>query len=274
MSRRRLLNRALFDLPPARPVGRAIYAGKRQSQTPAQSTATKFFRNLEQLAAFEGPLRHLAEADQARILVAGCSKGCEAYSLAAFLAEKFPALDWRMDANDISEEALAIAREGRYGVKHGLGEQLAPLPQTLSARLFSTSTDGVWTICEDIAERVTFNHADVLSPDFSCFRNYDIVFGQNFMIHMSEGDAANAFAALTAALRSGGALFAGGMDLDQRPRLVEAHGLEPVNWNIAAIHDADDMRRSAWPWDYWSLEPLNASAPDYLNRYATIFVKP
>ncbi len=98
--------------------------------------------------------------------------------------------------------------------------------------------------------------------------------GQNFMIHMKDESSEAALASLVAATRSGGALFLGGMDLDTKASLVTRHKLVPLDWNIAAIHDADDMRRSSWPWYYWSLEPIGRRRRDYLTRYSTIFIKP
>jgi len=94
------------------------------------------------------------------------------------------------------------------------------------------------------------------------------------MIHMNKTSAETALAALTAAARPGGALFLGGMDLETKAGLLAPHQLVPVDWNVEAIHEEDDMRRSAWPWHYWSLEPINRRDRDYLARYSTIFLKP
>jgi SAM-dependent methyltransferase len=274
MSRMKLVNRLVFDLPPAQPLGRRIYAARRMRQATAQSTATKFFRNLDQLTAFEEPLRALTTQPTLRILVAGCSMGCEALTLGAYLAERFPALDWRIDASDISEGALNVARAGVYGPEHGLGVAAqSDLAQALERRLLAPD-GGRWRVREEIGARVTFAFGDVLGADFPPRSDYDVVFGQNFMIHMSAADEAKAFAQLVAAARPSGALFVSGMDLDRRPGLVKAHGLTPVDWNLATIHDADWMRRAAWPWDYWSLEPINRSATPFFERYATIFLKP
>ena len=75
------LNRRLFNLAPARWVGKYIYNWQRRHQLRTQSTSTKFFRNLQQLAALEGPLANLTKTGNLSVLVAGCSYGCEAYSL-------------------------------------------------------------------------------------------------------------------------------------------------------------------------------------------------
>ena len=104
------LNRRIFDLAPARWAGTHIYDWRRRHQPPTQSTTTKFFRNLQQLAALEGPLSSLTQAASLSVLVAGCSYGCEAYSLGGFLSLRFPRLNWRIDAVDISPEARGSPR--------------------------------------------------------------------------------------------------------------------------------------------------------------------
>jgi hypothetical protein len=267
------LNRQIFDLAPARWAGAYIYDWRRRHQPPTQSTTTKFFRNLQQLAALEGPLSALTQSGNLSVLVAGCSYGCEAYSLGGFLTLRFPQLDWRIDAVDISREALKVAEAARYTSEHGLGLDGNELAQQIEARLFERAGD-TWTIVPDVRQRVSFAHGDVLSAEFARFRNYDLVLGQNFMIHMTEASSEVALASLVAATRSGGALFVGGMDLDTKARLVARHRLAPVEWNITEIHDADEMRRSAWPWYYWSLEPIGRSRRDFLARYSTIFLRP
>lgn len=266
-------NRRLFDFAPGRWAGGYVYNWRRQRQQPAQSTTTKFFRNLQQLAALEGPLSDLTRAGRLPILVAGCSYGCEAFSLAGFLALRFPHLDWRIVAVDISRDALAGAERARYTADYGLGSSDDELVRQLEARIFTTAGDA-WEVVPDIRARVSFGYGDVLSDDFRQLKDFDLVLGQNFMIHMNTTSAKIALASLVAAARPGGALFLGGMDLETKTEMVASHGLVPVDWNVAAIHDADEMRRSGWPWSYWSLEPISRGRRDYLTRYSTIFRKP
>ena len=267
------LNRRLFNLAPVRWAGKYIYNWRRRHQLPTQSTSTKFFRNLEQLAALEGPLANLTKTGNLSVLVAGCSYGCEAYSLAGLLALRFPQLNWRIVAVDISREVLGVADAGCYTSAYGLGSATGDLAKQLEARLFNRSGDE-WTVVPDIRERVSFAYSDVLSAEFRRFKNYDLVLGQNFMIHMNEATAETALGSLVAAARPGGALFLGGMDLETKTSLLTSHKLVPVDWNIAGIHEADDARRAAWPWEYWSLEPISPRHRDYLTRYSTIFLKP
>ncbi len=273
MSSIKQLNRRLFDLPPARRIGGYIYNWRRRQQQPTQSTTTIFFRNLQQLAALTDPLASLTRAERLSVLVAGCSSGCEAYSLAGLLALSFPHLDWRIVGVDISRETLGVAECGCYTRDYGLGLAKNGLARQIEDRIF-TRAGHDWKIVSDIRERVSFAYGDVLSAEFQEFKEFDLVLGQNFMIHMDLVSARIALGSLVASTRSGGALFLGGMDLDTKADLLAAHQLTPLNWNIVDIHDADEMRRSAWPWYYWSLEPISRRRRDYLVRYSTIFLKP
>ena len=152
---------------------------------------------------------------------------------------RFPQLNWRITAVDISHEALKVADAARYTSDYGLGSAGDDLAKQLEARLFDRSGDE-WTVVADIRERVSFAYGDVLSAEFRQFRNFDLVLGQNFMIHMNDASAETALASLVAAARSGGVLFLGGMDLETKTRLLAPHKLVPLDWNIVAIHDEDE----------------------------------
>jgi hypothetical protein len=54
----------------------------------------------------------------------------------------------------------------------------------------------------DTRERNSFAFGDVLSEEFRRFRHYDLVLGQNFMIHMRNDSSKIALASLVAAARS------------------------------------------------------------------------
>jgi len=273
MSRRLTLNRAIFDLPPMRVLGMFVHAWQSGRQMRTQSTATKLFRNVRQFQALEGPLAHLAAADRLRVLVAACSTGCEAYTLAGYLAARFPQLDWRIDAFDLSPDAVCVARRGQYAHLDDAAYDETDLVGRISRRLLERHHEG-WVVAQRIRDRMSFEVADVLAPSMARRCDYDLVLGQNFMIHMLPEAAARALSALVGAARPGGALFLGGMDPTARVAALTAHRLRPVTWQLEAIHDADAMRRSAWPWYYWALEPINPHHPEHALRYSTIFTKP
>lgn len=266
-------NRTIFSLPVVQALGQTIYKVKSRTQPRSQSTTTGFYRNLGQLSALNGPLSHLVSNGPIRVLVVGCSMGCEAYTLAGFLAAFCPTLDWCIEAIDISEEALAVARAGHYGTEHGLGRDYSEKTAAIEAKLFSIE-GARWSILPDVSDRVDFTQGDILLDMPRYKGSYDLVFGQNFMIHMVPSDEAKAFKNLVDAVRPGGALFIGGMDLDARKLLVGQHQLSPVEWKLREIHEEDYARRNAWPWEYWSLEPFPSRSDALAERYATIFTKP
>ncbi|MBL8391099.1 MAG: hypothetical protein JNN21_04410 [Candidatus Accumulibacter sp.] len=268
------LNQKLFDLPLLRSLGRAIHSRRLAQEPRGQSTATRFFRNLRQLDSLQGPLRALVDGGAPlRILVAGCSFGCESYSLAAYLAVEFPALDWTIDAFDVSQEAVAVAQQAVFGSKYGLADPLRGEARRYAQRLLEPS-GAAWTIASDIRQRVRIAHGDLLANTFATTADYDMVFAQNFLLHMDDGISDEGFARVVGATRPGGAIFVAGMNLENKVALVRSHRLIPVDWEIEAIHNSDQMRRSAWPWGYWTLEPIDASRPDFVLRYSTIFRKP
>ncbi len=254
-------------------LGGIIYKGQLRKQTRTQSLATFFYRSLRQMRSLEGPLQHLVQGSEVRILITGCSVGCEVYSLAGYLETMFPELSWHITAIDISDEAVARTKTGIYSDKHGLGLLEIDIVRHIEGSLFERS-GGEWRVKDAVRSRVTVNQADVLSPKFiETYTGYDVVFGQNYLIHMPDNLASQAFDSLIHALRQGGALFITGMDLDLRAQLSGKYGLKPVDFDLCQIHEDDLDKRIWWPWKYWSLEPFDPQRPDYLSRYATLYIK-
>ena len=159
-----------------------------------------------------------------------------------------------------------------YGPEHGLARELSPLAQEFSRTMFISHGNRM-KISPNLFNLNQFELANVLEPDFCGGEQFDVVFGQDFMIHMGADQEDMAFKNLVASVRPGGALFVGGMHLARRPMLARKNHLTPIEWHLEKIHDGDQMRREIWPWYYWSLEPINRKAKDYPFRYATIFQK-
>ncbi len=263
---------SLVSSPLGQPLGRVIHAHALGRQERSQSLATSLFRNVHQLSALEGPLAGLPAKSQMRILVAGCSIGCEAYTLAGYLAARFPALDVAIDAFDIDPGAIAHAQAGRYNRKY-VNEAVFQGPFADVARTLLIQSADSWAITPQIARRVRFEVGDALLERPDDRERFDLVLAQNFMVHMDDTRAGQALRAMSACLRPGGAMFLGGMTLDMRAGATASVGLVPVDWNIKTIHDEDTVRRNAWPFAYWSLEPLDGNRNDWKARYATIFRK-
>jgi SAM-dependent methyltransferase len=262
----------LLSSPPGLPLGRIIHAWTLRHQTRSQSLATSLFRNVRQISAFEGPLSDLSGGRQLRVLVAGCSLGCEAYTLAGYLAARFPALAVSIDAFDIDPGAVEHARGAIYGREH-MPEGVFHGPFADVAEALVESSGEQWRIKENVARTVRFDVGDALVKNSMNSGQYDVVLAQNFMVHMDDIRAGLALNAMADCVRPGGAMLLGGMTLDMREKATAAVGLVPIDWNIEAIHNEDIVRRNAWPFAYWSLEPLDLARPDWKARYATIFRK-
>jgi chemotaxis methyl-accepting protein methylase len=263
---------AFFSSSLGRPLGRLLHARALRRQQRTQTLTTSLFRNVQQISAFEGPLRDIPAGGRMRVLVAGCSLGCEAYTLAGYLAARFPQLNIAIDAFDIDPGAIEHARTGLYSAEY-VNESIFQGPFADVATALIVKDDAGWRIRSDVAGRVSFSVGDALKerPDDS--GRYDAVFAQNFLVHMDDANATKALTAMAACLRPGGAMFLGGMTLDMRAGATRQAGLAPVDWNIREIHDEDTVRRNAWPFAYWSLEPLDDGLPDWKTRYGTIFLK-
>lgn len=262
----------VFASPAGRPLGRLVHAAVLRLQPRSQSLATLLFRNIQQVSAFEGPLADLPAAGRLRVLVAGCSIGCEAYTLAGYLTARLPQLDWSIEAFDIDAGAVERAEAGRYGPEL-LDRGVFDGPYADVAQGLLEREGEAWRIRPEVAAKVRFSVDDALRDRPDDAGRFDVVLAQNFMVHMSDAMATKALKALAACVRPGGAMFLGGMTLDMRPAVTRAVGLAPVDWRVEAIHEEDAIRRNAWPFAYWSLEPYDDARPDALARYATIFRK-
>jgi SAM-dependent methyltransferase len=254
------------------PLGRVIHARALGRQERSQSLATSLFRNVLQLSVFEGPLADLPEKGQMQVLVAGCSIGCEAYTLAGYLAARFPALEVVIEAFDIDPGAVDHARAGLYSSQY-VNDAVFQGPFADVAKTLLERSGGDWSIRPEVARRVSFDVGDALVERLQDIGRFDVVLAQNFMVHMDDTSAGQALRVMSACVRPEGAMLLGGMTLDMRAGATSSVGLVPVDWSIRTIHDEDTVRRNAWPFAYWSLEPLDDSRSDWKARYSTIFRK-
>jgi hypothetical protein len=261
---------SLLSTPPGLPIGRAIHRRVLARQPRSQSLATSFFRNLKQLGVLEGPLAGIAGRRPLRVLVAGCSLGCEAYALAGFLRHRLGVQDFAVTALDIDPEAVAFGAAGIYAAAHLPTGAARDEARDLIAQMFAQDGDA-WRIRDDLKAHMTFMQGDVLAPAFAGLGRFDLVLGQNFLIHMDDAMARRALATLADRVDADGAIFLSGVDLDLRVAEATRNGLRPIDWNIKALHEEDHVRRGGWPWAYWGLEPFSPGASDPVRRYATIY---
>ena len=147
---------------------------------------TGFFRDTaawEKLAVEILPsyLSGFSEAATVRVWSVGCSTGEEAYSLAMVLTEamerlpKGPPLDLQVFATDLSGDAIARARRGRYPLS--LRDTLSP--QRLER--FFQAHEGYYQVRPELRSKVLFAQHDLLlDPPFT---RLDLIACRNLLIY-------------------------------------------------------------------------------------------
>lgn len=236
---------------------------------------TQFLRVPSQFDALSGPVTDFLigdrESPSLKVSVWGCSNGAEPYSIASVLLQKRPELELTVQAFDIDEPMLEKARAGSY--THAEVFRNAMLGPGFVEATFSRQGES-YRVKPAIRSHVRLAAANLLDGDLvERAEKSDVVFVQNLLYHLKPAEATVAFSNIRKMMKPRAALFVDGMDPGLKTRLTEAHGLEPLDYCIAEIHDeARRERGSAWPYEYWGLEPFSTSRKNWKRRYATIFL--
>ena len=171
---------------------------------------TSFFRDssaFECLAKEVIPdLVHRHPSDRPlRAWVAGCSTGEETYSLAILFLEAIAAgkrnIKLQVFASDVDEDAVALAREGRYS--ESIAADVSP------ARLarFFTQEEHSYRVVPELRGTVVFTAQDVLAdPPFS---RLDLISCRNLLIYLRPEAQEKVLLLFHFALREGGVLMLG-----------------------------------------------------------------
>ena len=143
-----------------------------------------------------------------RVWVAGCSTGEETYSLAMLILEEIAAgkrnIKLQVFASDVDEEAVALAREGRYS-----GAIAADVSPARLARFF-TQEDHSYRVVPELRGTVVFTTQDVLAdPPFS---RLDLISCRNLLIYLRPEAQEKVLLLFHFALREGGVLMLGGSE--------------------------------------------------------------
>ena len=148
--------------------------------------------------------RHSAD-QPLRIWVAGCSTGEEAYSLAMLFIEEITAakqnIKLQVFASDVDEDAVTLAREGRYPELIS-----ADVPPLRLAHFFTQEEQG-YRVVPELRAVVVFTTQDVLTdPPFS---RLDLISCRNLLIYLQPEAQERVLLLLHFALREGGILMLG-----------------------------------------------------------------
>jgi chemotaxis protein methyltransferase WspC len=170
---------------------------------------TWFFRDREAFAALgRMALDHGLRSpppETLRLLSLPCSTGEEPYSMAmALLDAGVPAEHFRIDAVDISTQALAHAERGVYGKNSFRGTELE-----FRERYFETTAQGQ-RMRDSVRLAVHFQQGNLFTTDvLSEAEIYDVVFCRNLLIYFDSATQNRAVEALRRLLRPEGVLFVG-----------------------------------------------------------------
>jgi chemotaxis protein methyltransferase CheR len=184
---------------------------------------TAFWRHPEQLAAVgciavaaDGPLR---------IWSAGCATGEEPYSVAIALLESGrTGRGDRILATDLSRRALEAARAGVYGPR-----ALRRLPAELAERWLEGLVER--RVVDGVRALVSFASHNLVGADPAPGGPFDLVLCRNVLIYFELATARAVVRRLAGALRSGGTLVLGPVEL----ALGEEAGLVPIEEGGATV---------------------------------------
>jgi chemotaxis protein methyltransferase CheR len=254
-------------------IGSAIHAraGKRGLRN-AQAQSTWFLRNRPLLETTCELIDECGTKSPVRICSIGCSTGAEVFSLL-----------WLIRRNGHRREVVAkgidrldsVIEKARTAVFTREDPELEGLGGQEMGELFRPEGDQL-KVRDWIAKGTEWHVADARRQDNVGFGQHDIVLANNFLIHLDRVEAASCLSEVIGLVRPGGFLVCSGVDLDLREETVRRFKLQPVGHRIEEIHNADHDRGAikAWPWAYWSLEPLNKRRANWQIRYASIFRVP
>lgn len=171
---------------------------------------TEFFRDPDAFSALADTalprlLQHVEPARPLRIWVPGCATGEEVYTIAIcvleYLAEHSPGREVQIFGTDISEEALAVARRGRY--IENIARNVSP---ERLARFFIQDGDH-YRVSNRLRDCCTFARQNVAyDPPFS---RIDLISCRNLLIYLDPILQKRVMPAFHFALQSDGLLMLG-----------------------------------------------------------------
>ncbi|SAK87843.1 MCP methyltransferase, CheR-type [Caballeronia temeraria] len=224
---------------------------------------TWFFRDPEAFAALARLARvrlHERPAKPVRVLSAPCSTGEEAYTVAMVLIEAgIPAERFTIDAIDVSERALTIARRAHYGRNAFRGRAL-----DFRDRHFRAA-DGGWQLDPAVAQSVRFSQANLLQLDTHAFERFDFILCRNVLIYFDRDTQCTVLRVLDGLLAQGGTLFVGPAETG----LLMREGMSSANIPLAfafnrPVRESANVFNGAWPAPQNIAKPLPLVKPAFV----------
>jgi chemotaxis methyl-accepting protein methylase len=239
-----------------------------------QFHGTFFFRNRPELELMRSLIDQNTQGSALKIAVLACSNGAEVYSILWTIRSARPDLRVSLDAVDVSNEVVEIAKAGLYSL--GTNELVnSPIFARMSEKEKQEMFDregGELRVKPWLKEGIRWHVGDASDPMLIGYLGeQDIVVANKFLCHMKSVDAEPCLRNLVRLVKPGGYLFVSGVDLEVRTKVALDLGWTPVIDFIEELHDGDSSVRADWPWRYWGLEPFNRKRQHWKVRYASVF---
>ena len=139
---------------------------------------------------------------------AACSSGEEPYSIAMVATDYFTknhqAVNIHINASDISNHVLTLAREGQYSI-----DMISKLPEAWVKQYMSVQPDGSYRVSDKLKKLVTFRYFNLMATTGWARASYDILFCRNVMIYFDQPTRQSLSKRLFEAVKPGGYLFIG-----------------------------------------------------------------
>jgi chemotaxis protein methyltransferase CheR len=169
---------------------------------------SEFFRQPDRFEELKDAIlpRLLKERPSLKIWSAGCSIGCEPYTLAMILNEIDPRRSHSILATDVDMPALSRAQGG----SGYLATEVRSTPAAVLSRYF-VEDGGTWSVTSEVKRRVTFRRHDLLKDPYPS--GCDLILCRNVVIYFTEEAKRHVYSGFAGALRPGGVLFVGGSEM-------------------------------------------------------------
>lgn len=165
---------------------------------------TEFFRNPEFFDALSNQLKKEIESNsnkKMKIWSAGCSLGCEAYSLSMLLNEMAQKINYSILATDIDLRIMAKAKEGKYS-----NIEIKSMDKKYLDKYF-TKEDDKYIVDSKIKSKVIFKKQDLILDKYDT--DFDLIVCRNVLIYFKDEVKNEIIRKFVSSLRSGGILFVG-----------------------------------------------------------------
>ena len=168
---------------------------------------TEFFRDSQQFDTLRTMVLPEAIKNSAapKIWSAGSSRGNEAYSVAIYLDQLKPGLNYSLIGTDIDEGSMKISRNGGPYPE----AELQNASDSVKQRYFEHRDDG-WYVKSDVVRKAKFSKLNLLADRFE--RNFDLVMCRNVVIYFNDEAKEVLNQKFVESLKPGGVLFVGGTE--------------------------------------------------------------